>query len=216
MGNSDKHRKTTVASIAAENRVLSPRPKARYSFLEGFYVGDHFYNNIFEWVHYQVREADEKDLVVVYHMTSSPETGSFWDLLNQTFIVECKKVKTDWEEVQNTVQKLNFGGQSIWVGRYCNYCSHGHAISFHGKRIHKTKKNFSRPELTVIYETLKMGQISASKVQAVETHPLLVRHNTPELMHRRKMRIAESNARHSKKFDDAMTGVLTRFQKLTF
>ena len=59
-------------------------------------------------------------------------------------------------------------------------------------------------------------RVAHSRVETVDPHPLLAPHVTPELVHRRAMRMAESNARHTQKSDEALAKILEKFQKLTF
>jgi hypothetical protein len=61
---------------------------------------------------------------------------------------------------------------------------------------------------------VKYRKATAARISSASR--MLARHNTPALIQRRKAGMAESNACHTKKFDDAMTDVLRRFQKLTF
>ena len=49
-----------------------------------------------------------------------------------------------------------------------------------------------------------------------DTQILLSKFNTPELMKRRALAIAEANAGHTKKSDDALENILTEFEKLSF
>jgi hypothetical protein len=49
-----------------------------------------------------------------------------------------------------------------------------------------------------------------------KTHPLLVRHNTPELLKRRTAKIAGSNSGQTAESDNALADVLEEFQKLSF
>jgi hypothetical protein len=47
-----------------------------------------------------------------------------------------------------------------------------------------------------------------------DTTLLLARFNTPELLNRRSVAIAEANASHTKKSDDALENILMEFEKL--
>jgi hypothetical protein len=187
-----KLRNAETENIPSETRLLSPRTKIPFSFVEGFYIDSNFFSSVADWLDMEVKHIDEKLVDVVYWMNSDAESVVFWNLLHQTFVTGKRK------DVQ--LKDLREWGH--------------HSLKF-AVKTHKPKNvDFT---VTVMLDVPERQKESTPAANTESQKSLfLSRHNTPGLMQRRTAKIAEANVKHSKDSDDTLTEVLEKFQKLTF
>ena len=215
----------------AKNRdefvVIEPKrfvitPKTPNSFREGFYEEKHYYKNVVEWVTTKVREVSKARRIFVYSPEAKTEHLMFWEDLAEASNNELlARFETKKEKVRSfkhlKIQKSQPKSHAFSVkADHEGACQIFHFMSHSSKEARNSHVHY---EVRIAMPEKILAKKERNRTKASPrflTATLLSKCNAPGLMQRRATAIAEANAGHTKKSDDALESILTEFEKLSF
>jgi hypothetical protein len=205
--------------VVIEAKRFAITPKAPNSFREGFYEAEHYYKDVVEWVTIKLQEVSKAHRIFVYSLEAKSEHLMFWidlaEASNNELLArrEAKVKRSKQAGFQRSQPKSRaFSVKVDNEGAYQIL----HFTSDSSKEVRNVHVHYevrvAMPERVL---AKKEGNLAEAAPRFL-TAKLLSKFNTPELMRRRATVIAETNAGHTKKSDDALESILMEFENLSF